>query len=252
VKILTDVVFLAADTERSNAYAQAMAQNKLKVAHTILFGDGQITSKPVSGWLDASSSYEQCGVWLPDLAQPVAKSLEDISVDMEKVDAKDINDQSVINAVMQALGTQIKLVIYSGFGGQIVGCEHLSLDVPYIHAHSGWLPEYRGSTTIYYSLVNNTRCGVSVIQLASGLDRGKIVSRKWYPAPPPNIDIDFIYDSAIRADLIAETLKRWGNGKDVFAEAIQNPEAQGADYFVIHPVLKHLAVYATQTINGRR
>jgi len=251
MKILTDVVFLASDTPRSNAYAQAIAQKKLKVGHTILFGDGQIPPKPVSGWFEFSPSDEQSDVWLPDLTQPVTKSLQDISVDMEKVDANDINDESVINAVSQALGKEVKLVIYSGFGGQVVGSEHLGLNVPYIHVHSGWLPEYRGSTTIYYSLVNNSRCGVSVIQLASGLDRGQIIDRKWYPAPPADIDIDYLYDSAIRADLITKTLKRWGNGEDIFAEALQNTEAQGADYFVIHPVLKHLAVYSTHAIDGR-
>ena len=244
--ILDDVAFLAANTPRSNSYAQTMAQNNIKVQHTIVYGDPQQIGPQNKISRDRNASLIDCDICLPDLSQPVAKSMHNISVDIEQINVNNVNNKRVVRAVSDALNHGISLVIYSGFGGQIVGSAHLNLGVPYLHAHSGWLPEYRGSTTIYYSLINNASCGVSIIKLASGLDRGAIIERRNYPPPSAGIDIDLVYDSAIRADLMAYTLKKWSDDQGIFGGTVQNLEERGTDYFVIHPVLKHLAIHATR------
>ena len=84
--------------------------------------------------------------------------------------------------------------------------EMLGLGIPFLHIHSGWLPEYRGSTTVYYSLLNDGDCGVTAILLKPEIDNGDIVARKKYPAPAYGVDIDHLYDNAIRADLLSEVL----------------------------------------------
>ena len=62
------------------------------------------------------------------------------------------------------------------------------------------MPEYRGSTTVYYGLLNDGNCGVTAILLKPEIDNGDIVARK-STAPPSSVDIDHLYDNAIRADL---------------------------------------------------
>ena len=117
----------------------------------------------------------------------------------------------------------------------------LLCETRFIHAHAGWLPEYRGSTTIYYSLIDRNDCAVSVIELKPKIDTGDILARKRYSAPIPGIDIDYIYDNQIRADLLSETLRSYWENKE-FDMIISQNEEKSTTYYVIHPLLKHLAI----------
>ena len=52
--------------------------------------------------------------------------------------------------------------------------------------------------------------------------------------------MDYIYDSAIRSDLLIETLKIYKeNG---FFPEFFSQEGKGKTYYVIHPLLKHIAM----------
>jgi methionyl-tRNA formyltransferase len=53
------------------------------------------------------------------------------------------------------------------------------------------------------------------------------------------VDIDYFYDSAIRADIMADVVAKWQRGKQ-FDEI--TAVGDGADHYVIHPLLKHLAL----------
>ena len=138
------------------------------------------------------------------------------------------------------------LIIYSGVGGEIVKTPVLSLKIPLLHAHAGLLPDYPGSTTGYYSLLERADCGVSLILLSSGIDTGDIVAQKVYPAPPPGLDIDNLYDASIRADLLMEGLTHWAQNGGFKNKVSQRSNAR-KPYFVIHPVLKHIAILSTNT-----
>lgn len=150
----------------------------------------------------------------------------------------DVNDDAVHEQIVKK---QPKLIIYSGRGGQMVGKKVLDTKIPVLHIHGGWLPDYKGSTTIYYSLLKEHSCGASAILLSSKIDSGLIVKRKKYPAPKPGTDIDYVYDNEIRADLLMEVLAEWQKNGE-FSEMIEQDENSGNMYYVIHPVLKHLAI----------
>ena len=77
--------------------------------------------------------------------------------------------------------------------------------------------------------------------LAEHIDSGPIIARQRYPVPPPETDIDYYYDSVIRADLLISTLKRWRDEGD-FEVPREQSLHEGATYYVIHPVLKHIAL----------
>ena len=232
------ILFLAANTPRSQAYAQAFAAHGINLAHVILF-DRPGAAQPGKADLPRRPD-KATAVPLPDPRIPLMQSLEGLTGQIERVEAESVNDPAILAAVRS---TEADLVIYSGYGGQLVSADLLTLGPPFLHAHSGWLPDYRGSTTVYYSLLAGEGCGVSVIELVPAIDQGPIVARKRYPAPPVGVDIDYFYDSAIRADLMAETVAQWQK-----AGHLDRIEAQedGADYYVVHPLLKHLALLSLE------
>ena len=213
--ILDKVLFLSAYSERSLAYANAMLSKNVMPACTLLFGK--------------------------EKANHLGK-LENVVSDFDSkivnIEADDVNDDSVFREIIKY---KPKLIIYSGYGGQIVGKNILQTNIPVLHIHGGWLPDYRGSTTIYYSLLKEHRCGASAILLSSKIDSGIIVKRKKYPAPKRGTDIDYVYDNEIRADLLIEVLAEWNEQKG-FAQAIKQDDNEGVMYYVIHPVLKHVAI----------
>lgn len=232
---LQGVVFLAADTARSSAYAQAMVNSGFSPETTLLFGMG---SKARLGQAEQPvGSPEIEGVFTPVLGIPLRDVCEKFDTPVHVLEAQSISDQSIADRLAEL---QPKLVIYSGFGGELVPgdlCRNWKL----LHMHSGYLPDYRGSTTCYYSLLAENRCGVTAIFLSAGIDTGDIVAKEHYAPPSRDVDIDYIYDSAIRADLLVKVLNSFvaSDGK---LSTVEQDDAEGQTFYVIHPVLKNIAI----------
>ena len=87
--------------------------------------------------------------------------------------------------------------------------------------------------------------GVNMI-LNDKIDTGPIVMRKRYKIPPSNIDMDYIWDSAIRADLLVEVMRYYVENGVLPKLKVQSHE-EGRSYYRIHPVLKHLAIMGNNT-----
>lgn len=230
---LDDVLLIAAHSARSQAYVQTLAAHGLMPSHALLLGDAaQACTAP------SEPARELMGVLLPDLSIPLSRTLADCAVPVTYLETRDINDQQVIDAVRERAP---RLVIFSGYGGQIVKPPLIELGIPLLHVHSGWLPDYRGSTTVYYSLLEEGTCAASAILLDTHIDTGPVLARKRYPAPSLGTDIDRRYDTAIRADLLLEVLRGYQASGEL-AVVLQQDAEQGNTYYVIHPVLKHLAL----------
>jgi methionyl-tRNA formyltransferase len=227
------VLFLASCTARSQAYAQALSHHGLEPEHVVLFG--QPPARPPSFEAPPAAAIPS-ELFLPDLSVPLEQSCRDWPV--TRVAAGDVNAPEVAAAVAER---QPRVIVYAGYGGQIVREGILGLEAPVLHAHAGWLPDERGSTTIYYSLLKGGECGVTVFCLRREIDTGPMLARRRYPRPHPAMNIDHLYDNAIRADLLIRVLR-------VYASTGQLPPGEpqsgdeGATYYVIHPVLKHLAI----------
>jgi len=231
-------MFLAADTPRSKAYAQAFQAQQYRLPQTVIF-DGQSSSQPEDGGYPDRPEVD-CGVALPDLRIPLEATCDAISEMVERLDAASVNDPCVLQRIRQAAADGVKLVVYSGYGAQLVSSEILACGIPFLHAHSGWLPDYPGSTTIYYSILNGDDCGVSAILLTPNIDDGPVVARKKYSSPPCGVDIDYHYDPAIRADLMIRALSEWSADTGLSGRLTEGEKLQTA-YCVIHPCLKHMA-----------
>ena len=133
------------------------------------------------------------------------------------------------------------ITIYSGYGGQIVKSPILNACNQLLHIHSGLLPEYRGSTTIYYAILNNDPCGATAILLDNNIDTGVIVGERQYKTPEPGADIDFKLDIEFRTDLLIDVILNYKNHGD-FNSKITQLADEGRSYYVAHPVLRHIAI----------
>ena len=235
---LSNFIFLGCDTARTIVYAQTFKHHGLTFDSIVLLKK-QTDRRAVREYKKIPQ--KQPGLnydfFYPDMTADIDAVSNDISDRVEVIQTDSVNDPQVLS-VIKTLRPQY--IVFSGFGGQIVSNELLKI-APFIHAHAGWLPEYRGSTTIYYSLINEGKCSVSVILLNAIIDAGKIIAREHYPRPSARVDIDYIYDNQIRADLMSHTLIKYFKNQIIETDVIQD-EGKATTYYVIHPVLKHIAL----------
>lgn len=240
---LKGIVLLAAQTARSQAYLQALVANGLLPEKVIILGEDRF---------EKSQSKSNLGnVWqditLPDLSEPISMTCQRAGIPISRSTENNVNAEETMRCISDAAP---QLIIYSGVGGQIVSDKTLKLGPRFLHMHSGWLPEYRGSTTLYYALLDGELPGVTALFLDQTIDTGPVVAKRHYPKPPFGMDLDQIYDAAIRADLLVRVIGEYiHNGNFPILEC-QNPN-QGATYYIIHPVLKHLAILSLQLDEAR-
>jgi len=231
--VLRGIVLAAAPTARSQAYSQALVASGLHPEFVLLLGDHRIKSPgaslPLRYWK---------GIPLVDLNESIPATCRRAGIPTHALQASSINDAPALEALRRL---RPDTLIYSGAGGQIVSSEALNLGTRFLHMHAGHIPNYRGSTTIYYALLNGVSPAVTAIFLDAQIDTGGILALRSYPAPDRSIDIDRVYDASIRADTLVRLLREYAT-MGSFAPPHPQKQGEGATYFVIHPVLKHLAI----------
>lgn len=238
---LSGVTVVAARTLRSQAYLQALAHHGLDPDRVILYGK---TGRTPSAARPSVTSWK--GILLPNPAEAVEATCRKAEWMTLACDCENINDQALCDMIGEG---KPALVIYSGYGGQLVGSALLNSGPSFLHVHSGWLPDYRGSTTLYYALLNGDTPAASALILDPTIDTGPVVARRFYPPPSAGMDVDRIYDGAVRADLLVRVLRQYAD-KGGFDKAAPQEAGQGTTYYVIHPVLKHLALLSLVPMLG--
>ena len=149
----------------------------------------------------------------------------------------DINNKSVTNYL---INTDSSYIIYSGPSGQIIKNKKLLLKKKIIHSHTGRLPQYKGSTAIFYSMLKEKKIYCSTIILNEKIDEGKILMVKKYPIPKKIWHIDCKYDNEIRAKNILSILKK----KIPLAKKQRYMKNNKfLPYFIMHPVLRFITLY---------
>ena len=224
---------IAAFTSRSQAYAQAIETQKITITGIITFGKKETVSTDKTDF-----QLKGTAVFMPDLNIPLIETIHKNNWIHKHINSQTINNPTVIEEI-QVFNPD--LIIYSGYGGQIIDKKILEIGIPFIHIHSGWLPDYRGSTTMYYSWIKEKTIGVSAIVMSPQIDMGNILMKAQYPLPSKEINLDYLYDPAIRADLLICLLKEYYRKGCLPEGKIQN-NRDGIEYYVIHPILKHLAL----------
>ena len=151
-----------------------------------------------------------------------------------KIFNSNILDESISTYI---LNEKINNYVYSGYPGKIIKNLKILSKKNFIHCHPGRLPNYRGSTTIYYSVLKDRNIYCTTIILNKNVDCGKILCTKKYNQPKKISDIDQKYDDLIRSKNLVYVIK---NEKKLKKETQKKTNTQ--PYYVIHPLLRALVL----------
>ena len=105
-----------------------------------------------------------------------------------------------------------------------------------MHCHPGNLPEFRGSTTIYYSIIIKKKICVTIFELNKKIDNGKIRYKKFYKKPKKSINIEKNFDNKIRAITLVSYLKSKSNHK------FRKPTKTYMPYYIAHPIIRMIVI----------
>ncbi len=169
-----------------------------------------------------------------DEKEHVQNTLDSTNIDYVIVNSNDMNSKKVISEVKKLNSIY---VIYSGPGGTILKNEILNSGKKFIHVHPGLLPKYRGSTTLYYSILINSSIGASVIIMNKNIDQGMVLHKREYLISDKNIDFDYSLDPLIRAKALIEFLETNKINKEK-----QKKSDESYTFYIIHPLIKHAAI----------
>jgi methionyl-tRNA formyltransferase len=229
---LSDIALLASDTSRTKAYLQAMIKKNMLPGSCVVFSDNLSKMKQ-----EAASYVEKTVEGYFDIDQPILYSLEKAGIPYSVVEEKDINSEHMKRAIVDCDATYL---IYSGYGGYILKPDLFQLGKKFIHVHAGILPKYRGSTTVYYSYLQEGKIGATAIFLNERIDEGEIIVQKEYGLSSEKVDIDYIYEPYVRSMVLVEALTKYAERGTLPSRKQEQDNAE--TYFIIHPVLKHVAL----------
>mgnify|MGYP001943740937 CR=1 FL=1 len=239
---------IAGDTSRSRVYLQALRRHHLLPAHVIVLEDSsedifpgqfehdRVSTNKIIDDLDHEWSEAQF-----DANLKIKDLLDELNVSYDVSNSKDINNLSVVGMVQNRPES---VFIYSGFGGGILRDDILGTGKSFLHVHGGYLPDFKGSTTNYYSLISDDSLGASSLFLNAEIDSGSVLVRRKFSPPPNRKEIDHVYDSAARAKVLIETIQNYAESNEWKFELSEKDNNEGETYFIIHPVLKHIAILA--------
>ena len=235
-----EFVAILANTARSQAYLQTLIKENLKPTKVFILDDNNEkrlgkSSNQENFVKDKHEHYSfKLSILNPNEDLITTLSKTDISYTI--IDTPNINSNDVYQVLSKC---SEKLVVVSVYAGQILKSEILSLKKKYIHVHSGKLPDYRGSTTIYYSLLEVNKVGASAIIMNDGIDTGDIICFKEFNFDFQPELIDLIFDPLLRAEVLIFALKHLSKK---YKQPILQNKIDGEEYFIIHPLLKNLAI----------
>lgn len=218
---------------RSKAYLQKILLNKIPLDTIIFMNDKKMEKKFP---LEVISKAKECEF---DISSSVEDTLKKSNLSYKEFNFVDINHPELISFLKKS---STDVFIFTG--GGILKNEILASGPKFLHLHPGEVPKYRGSTCFYYSIINEDACVVTAYFMDAKLDTGDIVFQKTFKRPN-HIYVDEVYDADIRSETLLEIFKSNLLESDYTLKK-QDP-SKGETYFIIHPVLKHIAILSCLT-----
>lgn len=228
------------ENNRSRAYLQRMIFNGLKPGFVLILksvdGIQQAGQRPIGSGLVSDPMIEKDGFYIRE-NETLEDTINRNSIEHFQILTTDINCDEVIEFLK---GRPEEVFVPSVAGGVILGKKILGIGKKFLHIHPGLVPSYRGSTTIYYSLLRENKVGASAIFMSPRIDEGDVLDRKEFSPPEDRTQIDYLYDPLVRSDLLVTILNNYVK-YPVWTTCAQ-AASKDPVYYIIHPVLKHLAI----------
>ena len=210
---------------RSKAYLQKILKNQIVINEIIFMNDNR-SEKTYSEEEENESTNSGF-----DISESVITTLQNTKTQYKMFNFVDINNHELIRYISSL---KLDFIIYTG--GGILKQPILNCGTKFVHIHPGIIPNYRGSTCFYYSIINENKCGVTGYIMDEGIDTGPIIYQREFEKPHQQF-IDEIYDVDIRSETLIDILQN-----NLLTKPFKQSEQQGNTYYIIHPVLKHIAI----------
>ena len=212
-----NISLILANTKRSYFYFSEIKKNKIHIDTVVIY------SKKNSKLLQLIKEY------------PLKKKLFFIKIE-------NINSRSVINLIKKI---KSKFILFSGYSAEIVKDNDL-FKKNLIHCHPGLLPKYRGSTVIYYSLIEDKKINVSLFKLTKKIDQGEVLYTKNFKIPNKIISIEKNYDDKIRSKTLISFLLSVKNKIKKQYSADLNA------YYIAHPCLRNILIDPNYYLSNKK
>jgi len=137
--------------------------------------------------------------------------------------------------ISKKLKSETIINVISVYPGEIVK-NHSLLKKKLLHCHPGDLPFFKGSTTIYYSIILKKKLCVTIILINGIIDGGKIIYKKYFDYPKRINEIEKTFDDKIRASTLIKYLKSKKKVK------YPNSNIATLPYYIAHPVIRQLVL----------
>ena len=231
------ILLLAGNTLRARAYAQNLSNLDRKEYNVqgLFFGFGN--RKVNIPLLDniTEKFFLNENLFIPNFNEDLYKTFTKHNWEFKEARSEDVNGEEVLDLIRSF---EVDIIVFAGYGGQILRSGHFEINNTYLHMHPGKLPIERGSTTIFYSILNQRKCTVTAFYMTKKIDEGKNVLFEEFTIPAKGVDIDRWYDNVIRTNCFVKAIQKIRNNE---FHGIGINEAS-EEYYVIHPVLKHVGI----------
>lgn len=233
---------LLVNSNRSKAYIQNLVNNGFLPKKVVVL-DNKYNKASKQTYHDAlvlpDTSQQCCLCYSSDIKvgfnekEHILTTINSNNINHIIVNSVDVNSNTVIQEISNL---PTKYIIYSGPSGMILRHDILSQGKKFIHVHPGWLPDFRGSTTIYYSMLLKKSVAATVIILDESIDTGSILHQSEFTINETNVDFDHVLDPCLRAKVLL----------DFFQSNAFNPKEQNENknnvFYIAHPIIKHLSI----------
>lgn len=243
---MVKLLLLCGDTNRARSYAFILKKHKKCNVTGLLYGIEKATNinkKALNIDIDTNEYLKSIEVAVPELNKDIESTFIDNQWKYSLVEERNVNHEEIIEKVKSV---DCDFVVFAGYGGQILAKEHFLQGKKYVHCHPGWLPLERGSTTLYYSLLNNRDLSVTSFFMSKKIDEGNMILRETYRSPKKLVNIDIWIDNALRADTLSKSIELLENNDIGFS---RNTDEEDQEYYVIHPLLKHISLLSLDFVD---
>lgn len=195
---------ILSDTSRSKSYLNTLLKNKFYPSEVIFYSDTRNNK----------------------ILQILKKKL----LNFKYFKVNNINKAIISNYIIKS---KINKFIYSGYPGELVKREVVNKKF-IIHIHAGKIPDFKGSTTIYYSILLKKKVFCTALRLNEKIDSGRILLIKKYRPPLQKKLIESTYDDYIRANTLIDLLKlkKYKHYK--------KKKIKFLNYYIAHPIIRAL------------